>query len=172
LGTRNVSNGKSMDVEAVTWMILERSPGLKRKYLLAKVRGKTGKSYGTVTDTWASMVSKGELYREKGRYWNKRPGPQKSSFIRELADWSERRAIRKKRERKRGKKESWKKYERMKKENDKQEASIIEEPEERKLCRKLDAYYECMNTEERAEYWKKVEELLISFPPVQPRPFL
>lgn len=84
-----LSNVKRMDVWTVVRTVLEKSPGIKAKELIRKVREKTGLARSTIYDRMASFELQGKIYREKGRYYLEKPQkPSKPS-------WWERRAERK-----------------------------------------------------------------------------
>ena len=63
-----------MDVWTATRIILEKNPGLKRKFLLPKVRKKTGLGHSAVHEEWRRLVDyQKKLYRVKGCYYLKDP---------------------------------------------------------------------------------------------------
>lgn len=53
--------------------ILRKNPGVKAKFLIEKLRGRTGLSRSTLFEYFESFELRGQIYREKGRYWLKAP---------------------------------------------------------------------------------------------------
>ena len=96
-----------MEIEAATRTILEKSPGLRAKDLLLKVKHWTGKSRSTIFQEWESLVLRGELYRKKGRYWNEKPreAQEKTGLLKSISDHLDRRSKRKRREKKENEKQ-------------------------------------------------------------------
>jgi len=64
-----LSNVKRMDIWTVVRTILEKSPRVKAKELILKIKRKTGLSRSTIYEHLLSFVLRGKLCREKGWYW-------------------------------------------------------------------------------------------------------
>lgn len=82
-----------MDIETATRTILDKNPGIKSKELLRQVKKLTGKGRSAIFEKWQSLYLQSKLYREKGRYWNKKPRePQRvTGFWSFLSDWKTKR---------------------------------------------------------------------------------
>lgn len=94
-----------MEIDKATRTVLEKSPGLDSKKLLAKVIKLTGKSRSAIFHHWSSLESRGRLYRYKGQYWNEKPTKENTGFLRGAADFLENRSKRKRLEKKEKEKE-------------------------------------------------------------------
>jgi predicted transcriptional regulator len=73
----DLSNVKRMNIWTVVRTVLEKNPGIKAKELIKKVRGKTGLSRSTIYEHLNSLVLRGMIYREKGKYWLEKPSDEK-----------------------------------------------------------------------------------------------
>ena len=94
---QKLSNVKRMDVENIIRTVLEKNPGIKAKFLIPVLQKKTGLSRSTLYELLGSLEIRGQIFREKGRYWVEKP-KKGGSFFKDVLDWGERRAVRKRRD--------------------------------------------------------------------------
>jgi V8-like Glu-specific endopeptidase len=93
-----------MDIWTATRTVLEKNPGLRRKFLLPQVIVKTGKGKTAICSKWSTWALQGKIYREKGKYWLEKPTQSKIMAKKNqngFFDWLERRTERKRLERER-----------------------------------------------------------------------
>lgn len=85
-----------MDIETIIRTFLQKNPAIPAKFLIPKLREKTGLSRSTIYKHLDSLETRGLIYSEKGRYWSEKPtGQEKTSFLKEATDFLESRAKRK-----------------------------------------------------------------------------
>lgn len=62
-----------MDIWTVTRTVLEKNPGVKAKYLIKELEGKTGLARSTIYEHLGSFDLRGKIQREKGHYFLAEP---------------------------------------------------------------------------------------------------
>lgn len=68
-----MSNVKKLNIETIIRTVLEKNPAIKPKDLVKKVGDKTGLSRSTIYVHISSLVTRKEIFKDKGRYWIEEP---------------------------------------------------------------------------------------------------
>ena len=77
---QELSNVKRMDIWTAVQRVLEKNPGIRAKFLIPELEEKTGLARSTINEHLTSFDIKKKIYREKGRYWLKKPETTKRSI--------------------------------------------------------------------------------------------